>query len=143
MALAARQGWQILGVFSIAAWVLSLALPVGGGHTGLDILKIGWMGLAFGNFGFLANISVLFGSLLLFLRRSSRLWTSLILAIFTLLVAYFAAVWDGFLLSTNMGKIDARPFGAGYYLWFLAVLIAGFSPAARELVLCLRSKTSR
>lgn len=143
MALATRHGWQILGIFSIAAWTLSLVLPVGGGHTGLGILKIGWMGVALGNFGFLANISVIFGSLLLLLRRSSKLWASLLLAIFTLFVAYYAAVWDGFLLSTAMGKIDARPFGTGYYLWFLAVLIAGFSPAARELGLRLRNKTSR
>lgn len=124
--------WSALGLLSVAAWALSLLLPIGGGYTGLDVLTIGWLGVIIGKYGYLANLTIFFGPPLLVLSRKPQPWSSLVLAVFTAFTAYCAVVWDGILLGDQMNLVRLRPFGPAYYLWLLAVIVAGFAPAVRE-----------
>ncbi|WP_343698350.1 hypothetical protein [Caulobacter sp.] len=125
--------WAILGLVSVAVWALSLFLPIGGGYTGMDVLTIGWLGVIIGKYGYLANLTVFLGPPLLILRQTPQPWSSLVLAVFTAFTGYFAVVWDGILLGDHMELVRLRPFGPTYYLWLLAVLVAGFAPLAREM----------
>ncbi len=124
--------WSALGLLSVAAWALSLILPIGGGYTGLDVLTIGWLGVIIGKYGYLANLTVFLGPPLLVLRGTPQPWSSLVLAVFTAFTGYHAVTWDGILLGDHMELVRLRPFGPAYYLWLLAVLVAGLAPIARE-----------
>lgn len=114
-------------------WLCSLALPVAimgpssdNIFPGWFILIMGWLGLLVGQLGWFANIAFLASLGILAFSRTRTLWGSALSLVLTALAA------DGLLWHEMYGDNGSAPiqaFGAGYYLWFAAMVGAGTSLA--------------
>ncbi|WP_439571311.1 hypothetical protein [Sphingomonas sp.] len=115
----ARWRWRLTVAF-LVGWAVSLALPAlkmdfdGGPQTfaGYRVLASGWVGLAYFQFGWLANlalVAVLVGLSTHASRRWMTLWAFALLA-FT---ACTVDLWIRPRFNQHAG------FGSGYFLWVI------------------------
>ena len=115
---------RLAALLAIAvAWAVSLALPAlgargGAAWTGLELLLQGWEGARHGVFAWFANPLFLVALTAALMRRDVFAGVVSVAAVALALTSLAA---EG-ILRGRMGGVPELTFGAGFYLWLVAVI---------------------
>jgi hypothetical protein len=121
--------WLRAAVSAVIAgiWVASLALPVVDTQTsdgvdtpyGIDILKIGWMGIVVYQFGWFANVLLVPGLALATWWRGRAPKVHRVIATILLALAVNAAFWTN--IPAGNGENEIISYRSGYWFWMVSV----------------------
>ncbi|WP_454714543.1 hypothetical protein [Caulobacter segnis] len=114
---------RLVALLLLILWLCSLLLPVvvrpGAPGMGWVILLVGWLGALVGQFGWFANLGFL-ASFGLSLGKRDPSGLDLTASVLTLAAAIDALFWRR--LYGDNGSVPIEAFGAGYYVWFVAIV---------------------
>lgn len=131
--MSAPRVWRIVAAIVGLLWLGSILVPAvepqnDSAYPGYMILMLGWLGVFIFQFGWFANLLIPPALVLLLLERSSRLLPRLIgggLLVFSL----NALFWHEMYYDNGSSPIEV--YHPGYFMWFLANLIAALALFAR------------